>query len=74
MVKWISHRGESMDAPENTLAAFRLSQERQTDGMECDVYLTTDGKVMVCHLNNNSRKKCVTHSCIYMCCSLLRCI
>ncbi|MBE6356028.1 MAG: glycerophosphodiester phosphodiesterase [Lentisphaerae bacterium] len=55
MVKWISHRGESMDAPENTLAAFRLSQERQTDGMECDVYLTTDGKVMVCHDPNTTR-------------------
>ena len=49
MVKWISHRGESADAPENTLAAFKLSQERQTDGMECDVHLSTDGKVMVCH-------------------------
>ena len=55
MVKWISHRGESMDAPENTLAAFQLSMERQTDGMECDVYLTTDGKVMVCHDPNTAR-------------------
>lgn len=46
---WISHRGESFDAPENTLAAFKLSQERNTDGMECDVHLTLDGKLVVCH-------------------------
>lgn len=51
MVKWISHRGESHDAPENTLAAFRLSLERNSDGMECDVHLTTDGKVVVAHDN-----------------------
>ncbi len=49
MIKWISHRGESIDAPENSLAAFKLSMERKTDGMECDVHLTTDGKVVVCH-------------------------
>ena len=55
MVKWISHRGESHDAPENTLAAFRLSLERNSDGMECDVHLTTDGKVVVAHDNSTWR-------------------
>ena len=55
MVKWISHRGESLDAPENSLAAFKLSQERNTDGMECDVRLTRDGKVVVCHDANTLR-------------------
>lgn len=55
MVKWISHRGESHDAPENTLAAFKLSLERNTDGMECDVHLTTDGKVVVGHDNSTWR-------------------
>ena len=34
-VKWISRRGESIDAPENTPAAFALAAQRQTDGMEC---------------------------------------
>lgn len=55
MVKWISHRGESLDAPENSLAAFKLSLERKTDGMECDVHLTADGKVVVCHDANTLR-------------------
>ena len=54
-MKWISHRGESYDAPENTLAAFKLSLERGTDGMECDVHLTTDGKVAVGHDNSTAR-------------------
>lgn len=55
MVKWISHRGESYDAPENTLAAFKLSMERNTDGMECDVHLTIDGKVVVAHDGHTCR-------------------
>ena len=48
-VKWISHRGESIDAPENSLPAFKLSLERRTDGMECDVHLTADQVVVVAH-------------------------
>ena len=46
---WISHRGESHDAPENTLAAFRTAREKGSDGSECDVRLSTDGKVYVYH-------------------------
>ena len=53
--KWISHRGESLDAPENTIAAFKLSLERRTDGMECDVLLTADGQVVVSHDDNTGR-------------------
>lgn len=53
--KWISHRGESLDAPENSIAAFKLSQERRTDGMECDVHLTADGQVVVAHDDNTGR-------------------
>ena len=55
MAKWISHRGESIDAPENTLDAFKLSLERATDGMECDVRLTADGEVVVSHDNTTLR-------------------
>lgn len=53
--KWISHRGESYDAPENTVAAFRLSRERGTDGMECDIYFTNDGKVVCNHDGDTGR-------------------
>lgn len=45
----ISHRGESADAPENTLAAFRLSWERGVPAFELDVHLTADGRLAVIH-------------------------
>ena len=48
-VLWISHRGESLIAPENTVSAHRLSRELGSDGSECDVHLTADKKVIVCH-------------------------
>ena len=45
----IAHRGESADAPENTLAAFRLAWDRQVSAIELDVHLTRDGEAIVCH-------------------------
>jgi glycerophosphoryl diester phosphodiesterase len=45
----ISHRGESADAPENTLAAFRLSWERNVPAFELDVHLTKDDRLVVIH-------------------------
>ena len=48
-VRFISHRGESMDAPENTMAAFRLSQERGVFGFECDIYMTADNEIICLH-------------------------
>lgn len=44
-----AHRGASAYAPENTLAAFRLSALLGADGIELDVHLTKDGEVVVCH-------------------------
>lgn len=44
----ISHRGESIDAPENTLPAFKMAVERGF-GFECDVYLSKDGRVFTFH-------------------------
>ena len=55
MVTFISHRGESYDAPENTVSAFKLAAERQTDGIECDIYFTSDGVVVCCHDENAKR-------------------
>ena len=54
-MQWISHRGESKDAPENTLPAFALSRERKTDGMECDIHLTADLMLVTGHDANTLR-------------------
>jgi glycerophosphoryl diester phosphodiesterase len=51
----IAHRGESRDAPENTLAAFDLAWERGARAIECDVHLTRDGKLAVIHDANTRR-------------------
>lgn len=44
-----AHRGASAYAPENTLEAFRLAAEQGADGVELDVQLTRDGKLVVIH-------------------------
>jgi glycerophosphoryl diester phosphodiesterase len=44
----ISHRGESVDAPENTLPACKTAVARGF-GFECDVYLSKDGRVFTFH-------------------------
>lgn len=48
-MEFIAHRGESADAPENTLAAFRLAWERNVSAIELDVHLTKDNALIVCH-------------------------
>ena len=45
----IAHRGASNLAPENTLASFRLAKELGADGIECDVQLTKDHKLVIAH-------------------------
>ncbi len=45
----IAHRGASHDAPENTLAAFRLAWEQGADGIEGDFRLTRDGEIICLH-------------------------
>ena len=51
----IAHRGESYDAPENTLAAINLAWERESDAVEIDVQLSKDNKIMVIHDQNTKR-------------------
>ena len=46
---FLSHRGESDDAPENTLEAFQLAVLRDSDGIELDLRLTADGQVVCFH-------------------------
>ena len=45
----IAHRGASIEAPENTLAAFRLAIDERTDWVELDVQESRDGEVVVVH-------------------------
>ena len=47
-VEIIAHRGASAEAPENTLAAFRLGWQ-QADACELDIHLTKDGQLVVLH-------------------------
>ena len=44
----VNHRGYG-DAPENTLAAFRMSKEMGFDMVECDVCFTKDDKAVLLH-------------------------
>ena len=44
----IAHRGESADAPENTLPAYQMAVERGF-GFECDIYLARDGRLFTFH-------------------------
>ena len=50
----IAHRGESKDAPENTLPAFKMAVDRGF-GFECDIYLSADKKLFTFHDNNLKR-------------------
>lgn len=45
----IAHRGAAGEAPENTLASFRLAVEQGCDGIELDVHLSRDGEIIVIH-------------------------
>ncbi|AIQ58744.1 glycerophosphodiester phosphodiesterase [Paenibacillus borealis] len=45
----LAHRGASAYAPENTMAAFGLALDMGAHGIELDVQLTRDGKLVVIH-------------------------
>ena len=55
MPRIMSHRGESNDRPENTMAACRLAVERGVEGVECDVYCTSDGVPVIIHDSTTGR-------------------
>lgn len=44
-----AHRGASAAAPENSMEAFKLAYEMGADGIELDVHLTRDGRLVVAH-------------------------
>lgn len=45
----IAHRGASGNAPENTIAAFKMALEQNCYGVEFDVQMTKDREIIVCH-------------------------
>lgn len=45
----IGHRGAKGHVAENTLASFQKALDLKVDGIELDVHLSSDGKVMVVH-------------------------
>ena len=51
----LGHRGARLQAPENTLPAFRLALELGAHGVELDVRLTADGQPVVIHDADLSR-------------------
>ncbi len=47
---WIvAHRGVSEDFPENTAAAFGAAIDSAADAIECDLQMTADHHIVVCH-------------------------
>jgi glycerophosphoryl diester phosphodiesterase len=51
----IAHRGASAYAPENTHAAFALTQRMGVTEIELDTQLTTDGEIALCHDSSLTR-------------------
>lgn len=45
----VAHRGASVQAPENTMEAYRLAVEAGADAIELDVHLSSDGQLAVIH-------------------------
>ena len=50
-----AHRGASAYAPENTLEAFQLAIDMKADGIELDIYETSDGRLVIHHDNDIKR-------------------
>ena len=45
----ISHRGEHLSHPENTMAAYKAAIDLGVDYIEVDVQATSDGKLVLMH-------------------------
>ena len=54
-VVW-AHRGASAYFPENTIPAFQGAIDMKADGVELDVHMSFDGKIVVSH--DESLKRC----------------
>jgi glycerophosphoryl diester phosphodiesterase len=45
----VAHRGHSIAYPENTLEAYRKAIELGVEMIECDVNITSDGRLVMMH-------------------------
>ncbi|PAD36837.1 glycerophosphodiester phosphodiesterase [Terribacillus saccharophilus] len=66
--KIFAHRGASKYAPENTMAAFRLAELMQADGIETDVQLTKDQVPVIIHdetINRTTNKRGLVRNLTY---------
>jgi glycerophosphoryl diester phosphodiesterase len=50
-----AHRGNSVEYPENTLAAFESGVEAGADWLELDIFRTADGRLVVIHDRSTGR-------------------
>lgn len=48
-MKLFAHRGYSARYPENTMEAFQKAYEKGFDGIETDVHMTKDGRLVLIH-------------------------
>ncbi len=53
--KFISHRGYTPVAPENSLISFEKAGKRGVWAIETDVHLTRDGRLVCCHDSSTER-------------------
>lgn len=51
----VAHRGASVDAPENTMAAFNLAWEQGADAIEADFCITADNHIVCIHDKDTKR-------------------
>ena len=51
----VAHRGASYDAPENTVSSVKLGYEQGADAVEIDIYLTSDGEIVLFHDKNTEK-------------------
>ncbi|NCB07607.1 MAG: glycerophosphodiester phosphodiesterase [Bacteroidia bacterium] len=60
-VEFVGHRGASYLAPENTVASAKLGWELGADGVEIDIYLTPDNRIVTIHDKNTKRTTGADH-------------
>ena len=57
-MKWIAHRGASLEMPENTLASLRLGSALGAYAVECDVRRLADGEYVIYHDGKRREDQC----------------